>query len=312
MNQENKEQNITDIQIEPKKKVVSHSQYSMWLTCPRKYYLNYIAGKKIVDLSFNMFFGTAMHHAIQLYIKTLYTVNRTEASKIDLYKEFSDKFKSEVEKESEKFKYKQEEYDQFLTDGLTIIEAFLKSDIQKKYFPDDKYEFIGVEIPLDISILNNINFIAYIDLVLKDKKTNKIKIFDFKTSNTGWNVYIKEDMGKFSQLLLYKTFYSNKYNISMSDIDVEFFIVKRNLYENVSFPQSRIQTFQPEDHNSAIGEVVDSFTKFVTESFDSSGKHFKEEDKFQKIAGKAYKNCKKCTQYKVNCFPTKEDQNIKS
>ena len=48
---------------------------------------------------------------------------------------------------------------------------------------------------------------------------------------------------KSNQLLLYKQFYSKQFNFPIDKIDVEFFIVKRKLYENMDFPQRRIQTF---------------------------------------------------------------------
>ena len=39
----------------------------------------------------------------------------------------------------------------------------------------------------------------------------------------------KADKNKTNQLLLYKQFYSKQYNFPLDKIDVEFFIVKRNV-----------------------------------------------------------------------------------
>jgi hypothetical protein len=151
-----------------------------------------------------------------------------------------------------------------------------------------------------MEILNNVNFIAFLDLVLKDKTTGKYKIYDFKTSAVGWNNYMKEDESKYSQILLYKAFYSKKYNVNLEDIEVEFFILKRNLYENVSFPQSRIQTFTPTNTKKAIAESLTGFIKFVEECFTSEGE-FNMNASYPKIPGKGKKNCKYCAHYKTTC-----------
>jgi hypothetical protein len=284
----------------PKRKKVSFSQFSMWYKCPRQYSLNYIHGHRKTDLNLNIFFGTAMHRVLQLYIETLYTKGVVEAESIPVYDMFKDAFTEEVTKEKDKFTYTPEEFDEFAADGVQILNTFLSPRNRLKYFPTNAYEFVGVEVPLDLPIRNNVDFIAYVDLILKDKKTNRYKIFDIKTSSVGWNMYAKEDQAKISQVLLYKAFYSKKFNVKLSDIDVEFFIVKRKLYENVDFPQSRIQTFEPPHSNAFISEVLSDFTKFVTECFTDEGNYIKDKV-YQKIPGKNKKNCKWCAHYKTLC-----------
>jgi PD-(D/E)XK nuclease superfamily len=282
----------------PKKKRVSFSQYSMWYKCPQSWYLNYAKGMRKTDLNLNIFFGTAMHVALQTFLETLYTKGVVEADSLDLYNIFKNKFKEEVDKE--KFEYTDEEFVSYVMDGNNILNTFLSTSARLKYFPNNKYEFIGVEVPLDMDILNNVSFIAYVDLILKDKTTGKYKIYDFKTSTNGWNNYVKEDESKYSQILLYKAFYSKKFNVPLSEIDVEFFIVKRKLYEGVSFPQSRIQTFTPTNTKNAINESIRGFTQFVKECFTENGE-YNLNAKYPKIPGKGKKNCKYCGHYKENC-----------
>lgn len=289
-------QEITEV----KKKKVSFSQYSMWFKCPQSWYLNYAKGMRKTDLNMSIFFGTAMHHAIQSFIETLYTKGLAEASDLDVYQLFKDKLYAELEKEKAKFTTTQEEIDEFLDDGANIIKTVLNTANRMKYFPSTKYEFIGIEVPLDMEILNNVNFIAFLDLVLKDKTTGKYKIYDFKTAAVGWNNYMKEDEAKYSQILLYKAFYSKKFNVDLKDIEVEFFILKRKLYENVSFPQSRIQTFVPQHNASAISDALNGFINFVQECFTPEG-NFKMDGSYPKIPGKAKKNCKYCAHYKETC-----------
>jgi hypothetical protein len=136
--------------------------------------------------------------------------------------------------------------------------------------------------------------------LLKDKETGKYKIYDFKTAAVGWNNYMKEDEAKYSQILLYKAFYSKKFNVHLNDIEVEFFILKRKLYENVSFPQSRIQTFTPTNTQSAISDALGGFIKFVQECFTPEGA-YNTDINYPKIPGKAKKNCKYCAHYKNTC-----------
>ena len=54
-------------------------------------------------------------------------------------------------------------------------------------------------------------------------------------------------------------------------VDVEYFIVKRKLWENVDFPQKRVQIFSPASGNVSINRVVKSFNKFISEAFDEEG-----------------------------------------
>ena len=163
-----------------------------------------------------------------------------------------------------------------------------------------KYEFIGVEVPLDVPIKNNVRFIAYVDLILRNKTSGKYKIWDFKTSAMGWNKYQMADESKYSQLLLYKAFYSKQFNVPIDSIDVEFFILKRKLYENVAFPQSRIQIFEPSNNKNSVSKSLVTFTSFIDECFTTEGT-YKEDGFYPKVPGKAKKNCKYCTHYKTNC-----------
>ncbi len=289
------------------KKRVSYSQYSTWFKCPAKWKLDYLEGKRIFEGSINMCFGTAIHDAFQEYIKVLYTDGHVKAESVDLIGIFKKKFDEELKSEKNPVKYTEDEYTEFFFDGEDIIKTFLQTSNRMKHFPSKKYEFIGVEIPIELEIKNNIRFVAFLDLVLKDKQTGTYKILDFKTSSTGWNKYMKEDEGKYSQLMLYKAFYSQVYNVPLNMIDVEFFIVKRKLFENVSFPQSRIQNFIPSHTKSAIAKSLNGFTEFVNECFTPEGT-YNVAGYFPKNPGKGKKNCRYCAHKGVNCDAKEEKE----
>ena len=164
--------------IQVKKKKVSFSQYSMYMKCPYSWKLNYLEGKRIFDSTLNTVFGTAIHHAIQTFLKSLYTEGTSAADTLNVFDLFKTKFNEELKKEKEKseqFTYNDDEYTEFIFDGEDIIKYFLSSKNRLKHFPGNKYEFVGVELPLDLPVKNNVDFIAFVDLILKDKTTGKIK-----------------------------------------------------------------------------------------------------------------------------------------
>lgn len=282
---------------EIKKKRVSFSQYSTFLKCPHKWYLDYVKNLRVKDDNINTTFGTAIHHAFQTYLDALYKKSVSEAESLDVKKLFLDKFNEEVKKIKD---YNDDEFTDFVFDGNDIIDTFLKSANRIKHFPHNEYELVGIEIPLEIPIKNNVEFVGFIDIVLKEKNKERYRIIDFKTSSNGWNQYQKEDVSKIAQLHLYKSVYSKKFNVPLNAIDVEFFIVKRKLYENATFPQSRIQVFKPAAGPTILKESINSFVEFLDYGFNADGT-YNESNQYIKVPGNAKKNCKYCTHYKKTC-----------
>ena len=77
----------------------------------------------------------------------------------------------------------------------------------------------------------------------------------------------------------------------MDKIEVEYFIVKRKLYENVDFPQRRVQKFVPANGKPSINQVVKRLDEFMSESFKSDGE-YNTEHIYRKEPSK--KNCRFC------------------
>jgi hypothetical protein len=167
-----------------------------------------------------------------------------------------------------------EELKEFYFQGVQILDYFKKKRAQ--YFSKKGYSLAGIERPLNYKLPKNLNFVGFIDI---------------KTSTMGWNKWAKADKNKSNQLLLYKQFYSKQFNFPIDKIDVEFFIVKRKLYENMDFPQRRIQTFVPASGTPSINKVNTSLKEFIDECFDEEGKH-NEQHIYKKIV--STKNCKYC------------------
>ena len=159
----------------------------------------------------------------------------------------------------------QSDMEEFYKHGLSILDWFKKR--RQNYFSKKGYELVGIETPINYDLPNDIKFIGYIDVLLYDKVRDRYKIIDIKTSTMGWNKYMKADKNKTDQLLLYKQFYGAQHDIPLDKIDVEYFIVKRKLYEKVDFPQRRVQTFSPANGKPSINKVINNLNQFLQESF---------------------------------------------
>ena len=182
----------------------------------------------------------------------------------------------------------QHEMEEFYQHGLIILDWFKKK--RGMYFSKRGYELVGIEVPIEYDLGGDITFIGYIDVVLIDTVRDRIKIIDIKTSTMGWNKWMKADKNKTDQLLLYKQFYSKQHNISIDKIDIEYFIVKRKLYENVDFPQRRVQTFVPANGTPSINKVINNLKQFIDEAF--IGGEYNMEYSYKKQPSK--KNCRWC------------------
>lgn len=293
----------------PKKKSVSFSQYAMWLKCPMQWKLSYIDKLAPYEASIHTVFGTGIHEALQEYLRVLYTVGTNEADALDTFAIFKKSYEEGLKElkiaNDEQLKLTEEELDdaglvtpsivaEFENDGKVILDHVLAYAQRSKHFPSKKYEIVGIELPLEIPLRGGtILYKGFLDIVLRDKETKKILILDFKTSTNGWNKYQKADRTKIDQLLLYKRFYNQLFKIPMSEIEIEFFVMKRKLLENVEYPQQRIQRISPPDGKMSMKEVESTFIDFLNNGFTAEGEYNKDAV-FLKNPGKAKKNCKYC------------------
>jgi hypothetical protein len=278
----------------PRKKVVSWSQLSMYDACPRQWKLSYIDKLAKRESSIHLIFGIAMHNVIQSYLKTLYASTVREANELPLMEmletDMKKRFTSAYEKQGT-FPATKEEMLEFFYDGEKILNYLVSH--QNEYFPKKNHRLLGIEKSLSDPINDGLNFIGYLDVVILNEATNTIKIMDLKTSTNGWNKWQKADKGKTNQLLLYKHFYSKLYEVELKDIEVEFLIVKRKLYENVDYYQKRFQKVKPASGKPSIGKVLRTFEAFLDAAFDESGA-YKTERNYIAVAGKNKKNCRWC------------------
>ena len=275
-------------------KQVSYSQYSLWKSCPYQWKLRYVDGIKTSEPSIHTIFGTAMHEALQLYLQCMYNFTIKDADEIDINDLLRRKMKEVYTKEIVETKkldlISRDDMVEFYQQGEEILDWFKKK--RNQYFSKKGWSLVGVEDKLVIPIRGELHFLGYLDVVMKDEISNKIKIIDLKTATMGWNKYQKADDVKSDQILLYKEYYSQQHNVPVENITVEFLIFKRKLYENFDFPQKRVQRHVPANGTPSMNRMRMRFNEFLDACYDKDG--IIKDVTYEKCVGKckAYTKCK--------------------
>jgi hypothetical protein len=269
---------------------ISYSQISMYGDCPLKWKLNYVDKLRVSESNIYLIFGTAMHEVLQTYLEIMYHDSVKNADLINLEQMLRDKLIEQfkiAEETDGKAPCTKEQIGEFFQDGCDILDFFKKK--RGEYFSKRGYKLIGCEVPIEVDLKKNIKIIGYLDIVILDEISNKITIYDIKTSTMGWNKWMKKDENKTQQLLLYKQFYSKQYNHPIDKIDVEYFIVKRKLWEKAMFPQKRVQKFSPASGKPSLNKVANKLNIFLNKAFTEDG-----ERKDDMVATPSKKSCKYC------------------
>ena len=285
-------------------KSVSYSQFSMYNECPKKWSLQYVEGHKQFTSTIHTVFGTALHEVIQHYLTVFYEQSGAEADRINTSEMFEETLRGEYKKQyianNKQHFSNPDEIREFYDDGIEIIRDFSKN--KAKHFSKKGWYLVGVEIPIVLaphSKIQNVIYQGYLDIVMYHEPTNTIKILDLKTSTKGWNDKQKKDEIKQFQLVFYKKYFSQYFNFPEENIDVEFFIMKRKLYESEDFVIKRIQIFKPAAGKIKIKKATEAMNKFIEDTFDENG--YKKIEHQPKINN----NCKWCPFFKTHlCFAT--------
>ena len=249
------------------KTTISYSQINMYKNCPLQWKLTYIDGIKDFKPSMFLVFGTAIHEVLQTYLDKMYKESIVKANELDLHKLLSDTIKQEYKKTVDEQGGKHfsflKEINDFYNDGVEIIDEFKKR--RSIYFSKKNTELLGIEIPIlcPVETSDKIMVMGFVDLVIKED--DRIKIIDIKTSMFGWKAEKKKNEG--DQLRIYKKYFAKQYGVQESDIDIEYFIVKRKLYENLDFPQKRIQQYRPPDGKPSMNKTSKILNEFIEKAF---------------------------------------------
>ena len=253
-------------------KAISYSQWSMYNSCPHKWALQYRDGHRVKESSIHMTFGTAIHETIQNYLEVMYSTSGAEADRIDIESYFEERFRETYLKDYKSNKNihfsNPSEMKEFFDDGLEILNYFKKK--RGSYFNKKGWHLVKCELPLLVTpnpTFLNVLYRGYLDVVLYHEPTNTIKILDIKTSTRGWGDKEKKDEAKQFQLILYKKLFAEQYKFPIENIEVEFFIVKRKLYESNDYVIPRIQTFRPASGKIKISRAEKAINDFISEVF---------------------------------------------
>ncbi len=256
---------------------ISYSQLSMFSECPQRWKLNYIDKVTESEPSIHLLFGTAMHEVIQTWLEVMYHDSVKNANKLNLEQRLHDKMMELFQQDKETYGKNPctlEEMREFFQDGVDILDFIKKR--RADYFSKRGYKLIGCEVPIEVDLKKNVKIVGYLDLVILDEFHNTIKIYDIKTSTRGWNKWMKKDENKTQQLLLYKQFYAKQYNHPIENIEVEYFIVKRKLWEEAMFPQKRVQKFSPASGTVSMNKVAKRLNTFLDLAFNDEGERISE------------------------------------
>ena len=140
-----------------------------------------------------------------------------------------------------------------------------------------------------MNVGKNLVYKGFIDLVLYHEPTNKFYIYDIKTSTNGWSAKAKKDETKQMQLVLYKKFFNEQYGIPLENIEVEFFIVRRKVWENSDYPIYRVQLHKPAAGRNKLRKADRILDEFMTECFTPKGKY--QEKEYPKVVSSMCKWC---------------------
>ena len=197
----------------------------MWAQCPHRWKTAYIDGHREFSDNIHTLFGTSMHEVIQTFLTVMYkdTAKMAEALPLEdmLLTRMKRNFEGVLKTNGGEMFCTEKDMVEFYQHGVEILKFIRKKRAQ--YFSKKGYELIGIEVPLNYDLPNNVKFVGYIDIVIRDTVRDVIKIYDIKTSIYGWKAKKKKNEG--DQLRIYKQYFSKQYDVPESNIDLEYFIV---------------------------------------------------------------------------------------
>ena len=260
---------------------ISYSQFSTYLECPHQFYLKYGLGHYPFSSSIHSVFGTALHETIQKYLELLFNVSIKASKEFDnkafLQERLIATYTAELKANNGEHFCTKAELEEFYEDGCNIMRYLVNK--RAKLF-DTKWQIlVANELLLNTSIIegnDNIRFSGFIDTVLFDTFNNKITIYDWKTSTSGWSKWQMADEKKIAQLRLYNHYFSKQFEIPLEDITAEFKVLKRKVntfeFEGYETETPRLVTIKPSQAAITVKKAVLLLEEFVQDCFEPSGK----------------------------------------
>ena len=161
---------------------ISYSQIFTYLACGLKYKFQYVENRPFERISSNLFFGSAIHSALERFYRTWKEKGTQETLK-NTTELFCDSINLELDKSDLPVLFKREapDRDSLIQMGVSVLEAFHGSiDL-------NGYEVVDIELPLSATLYSDsgeptdFKLVGVIDLLLMDKN-QELLVVDHKTA----------------------------------------------------------------------------------------------------------------------------------
>ncbi len=250
MELESKDESYLKLKQEANGKIhISFSEFNLYSQCGHKHLLVKYLKLEEEPPSIHLYFGNAIHSAIENSLKEGIGVER----RVALFRENFTKEMTNNMKSDPSFK----ELEHFLDQGENILRILNVENIFKKY------KIVAVEEPLYENLFGQYFFKGFIDLIVQDRETGEYVIIDWKTSGEEWNVdKKKKDEIFMCQMRFYKFFYARKHGIPLDQIQCRYVVLNR--LKNKKAPKGGFGELQRVDINSTEDEMKFSLIKLAT------------------------------------------------
>lgn len=281
---------------------ISWTQLKMFYSCPRSFRLKYIDKKSKNPINIHLIFGSALHTVLQNYLDTAFNISVTKANEMDLETQLGEEMKKEFlnhKKKKHNLEVTKEEMKDFFENGIEIVRYFRNNRNKYGVFSGKQKRLVGIETQLRNKIKDSqdksksLYFLGYIDVLIHDENEDVVWVIDIKTSTKGWKEYKKKDKNNTDQIVAYKKYLSEKFNISLDKIKPLFFIFRKEIDQDQMYPPSRVQEYTPANGNPSINKVAKKVEKFVNYVFDENLKHNKQKP-YPAVKGESGWNCTFC------------------
>jgi hypothetical protein len=259
---------------------ISFSELNLFRGCGFRHLIEKYLQLSAQPPSIHLIFGNAVHFGYERKFRDRISLEDA----INCFKtEFVREMKSQMSGMPEMI-----EMDAFIEQGCNIMTMI---DSNKLF---EKYELVGCEIAVYEVVFGKFRFKGFIDLVLKNRKTGRILICDFKTSSEIWQVdKKKKDKVFMAQMRLYKYFYAKKFNEPIENIDCKYLVLNR--LQMKKMPALGFGKLQTVEIFSTHQDILNAITLVANSLRDI---HIKKEFKKAKLEGRK-QDCYFCP-YKNN------------
>ncbi len=220
---------------------VSFSEVKMWKECPWRHKLVHIDKLSVFEPSPHLDYGTIVHEGIENFLNTRAMDIPEVLQNIEAkWEENGFDTQEYIEKQTESatsqgWKYRHVELSGWKESASNCLRRLPR-------FMDENFgEWKTIEA--EHQLYENINgvegekFKGFIDALILSKVDGKKKawVIDWKTASPrGWNRQKRQDFLMQAQLMLYKSFWSEKMNLRSKDISCGFVLLKKQTPEQKS------------------------------------------------------------------------------